>query len=128
MNIFENYCARTISKWPMPYFVIILLPPQLRIWEFYIERTEADWGQHFPSFHSEVVYGIFLVLHFTLSIKHLERAQRKQQYFSKKLWENSISNPEKVETFDFLRVTAFFFAVLSTDCIFGYTTLTSYSR
>ena len=107
----------------MPYFLIILLPLQLRIWEFYTERTEADWGQHFPSFHSEVVYGIFLFLHFALSVKHLERAQRKQRYFSKKLWENSISNPEKVETFDFLRITAFFFAVLSKYCIFGYTTL-----
>ena len=107
----------------MPCFLIILLPLQLRIWEFYTERTEADWGQHFPSFYSEVVYGIFLFFHFTLSIKHLERAQRKKRYFSKKLWENSISNPEKVETFDFLRITAFFFAVLSKYCIFGYTTL-----
>ena len=28
-----------------------------------------------------------------------------------------------METFDFLRITAFFFAVLSKYCIFGYTTL-----
>lgn len=41
MKIFENYCARTISKGQVLQFLTILPPLQLYSGQFYVERTEA---------------------------------------------------------------------------------------